>query len=156
MSKMMKTVRVYSEDNIPAYMQCIVDRVYELKQVIDKKMNYDCYEKFKFKEFCYPEDKREFSKYYVLYQRTDKLYSIALLSLDESTETGYSPHLVLDLSQHSLMIFDAYTLLSREDSLPGLAKDAIIYQYDAKILRLIRDYVMFHTNGSLFKQEEPK
>lgn len=153
---MTRTARLYSENNIPVYMQCILDRVYELKQVIDNKMNYDCYEKFKFKEFCYPEDKGDFSNYYVLYQRTDKLYSIALFSLDENTEVGYTPHFVLDLSQHSLMVFDAYTLLSRDDSLPGIAKDALIFQYNAKILRLIRDYVMFHTNGSPFKQEENK
>lgn len=148
MSKMTRTARLYSENNIPVYMQCILDRVYELKQVIDNKMNYDCYEKFKFKEFCYPEDKSDISKYYVLYQRTDKIYSIALFSLDKNTEAGYTPHFVLDLSQHSLMIFDAYTLLTREDSLSGIAKDALQFQYNAKILRLIRDYVMFHTNGS--------
>lgn len=153
MSGMKRKGRVYAEDSIPTYMRCVLDRAYELKQIIDNKMNYDCYEQFKFKEFCYPESK--YSDYYIIYQRTDKMYSIALFSLNEYAQLGYIPHFVLDLSLNRIIIFDAYTLLSGDNSLSGIAKDTLIYQYDAKILRLIRDYVMFG-NGSPFKQEETK
>ena len=142
MSRMKRKGRVYSEDSIPAYMKCMLDRAYELKQVIDDKMDYDCYEQFKFKEFCYPESETEYSDYYVIYQRTDNLYSIALFSLDKNAEVGYTPHFVLDLSLNRLIVFDAYTLLSGDSSLSGAARDSLIYNYNAKVLKLIRDYIM--------------